>query len=379
MRPTGPLRAKRGRGLLASLLALSTALAACGQRAPTDDVSPGAPGSPAETARDYHSFGAPSEIGRGALQAMSMDGSAAYVSDTDPAFPEPGCEGQPESVLFRQPLTGGERKLLGDGKSPLKGEIVRGPNGLVALVRVCEEFFNGLAVGRESPDGLITEVREVKLSQTETDGTPGAFSFSWAPDGKSLLAAINDPLGPDGKPSALIRIDPATGATSPLFTGEGGSGVFQFAQLAGGSYVVSSNRVVTLRDADGRITASFPGAGFVVFPDRRRLAVYGPTLAVATEASREAKNIVAERPDHEISSASVSPDGEAVAFNRYSLQGSGNEVAVVTVGDAKMSSVVSGEGYGEPFFSGDGKLLAFNEFVREPEFSARVLVASLER
>jgi hypothetical protein len=372
-------RRNRGRVLLLSLLALSILLAACGQERPgLDEPSPRASPSPTGQIRDYHGFGAPSPVGSGILQGMSLDGSAAYVSDTDKAFPEPGCEGQPESVMFRQPLSGGERTRLGDGKSPVKGEVVRGPDGLVALVRVCEEFFNGLAIGRESPDGQITDLREVKLTQTEGDGNPAAFSFSWTPDGKALLAAINDPLGPDGKPSTLVSIDPATGAMSRLFDGEGGSGVFQFAKLEGGTYVVSSNRVVTFRDAGGRITASFPGNGFEVFPDRSRVVVYGPALAVATEGSREAKTIAAERPDHEISSARISPDGEAVAFNRYSLQGSTNEIAVATVDDGKTSSVVSGEGYGEPFFSGDGRSLGFNRFTREPEFLAQVLVASLD-
>ncbi len=360
------------------LVAALGALAACdGPAAGEGEAAPPETPSPTKEARDYHGFDPPTEIGRGALQEMSLDGSAAYVSDTDEAFPAPGCEGLPESVLYRQPLSGGPRELLGDGRTPVMGEIVRGPDELVALVKVCEGFFNGLFAGTESPDGRITDLRRVELSQEEGAPGPAAFSFSWTPDGRALLAAINDPAGPDGEPAALVKIDPVSGAIARLFTGEGGSGVFQFAQLEGGTYVVSSNRVVTFRDGDGRITASFPGNGFEVFPDGRRIVIYGETVAVAGEGSREAKTLAAQRPDHEISSASVSPDGRAIAFNRYTLQGSGNEVAVVTVDDGKTSAVVSGEGYGEPFFSGDGKRLGFNRFVPGPELAAPVLVASL--
>jgi hypothetical protein len=215
------------------------------------------------------------------------------------------------------------------------------------------------------------------LTRREGEGPPAPFSFSWTLDGSSLLAAINDPDAPDGGPSRLVSINPDTGAITELFTGEGGSGVFQFAQLEGGTYVVASNRVVTFRDGEGRITSSFPGNGFEVFPDFKHVVVYGETVGVANEGSKVVEILVPVKPDHEISSASVSPDGKAVAFNRYALQTSDVEIGMVTVEDSKRSSVVAGTSYGSAMFSGDGRALGFNEFVSGPDFSFRVLLVQL--
>jgi hypothetical protein len=356
-------------------LILSTCLllGACAVESPVVPATPSPTGEP----RDYHAFSSPKEVGPGFLAGMSLDGSAAYVADTDDAFPQPGCEGQPESVLFRLPLSGGARELQGDGKTPLKGNLVRGPDGRIALVDLCEGFFQGLAVGKESPDGHLTEVKEVMLTRREGEGPPAPFSFSWTLDGSSLLAAINDPDAPDGGPSRLVSINPDTGAITELFTGEGGSGVFQFAQLEGGTYVMSSNRLVSFRDEEGGIVAGFPGNGFEIFSDNKRVAIYGETLAVATEGSKVIEALVPNRPDYEISSASVSPDGKAVSFNRYALQTSDVEIGVVTVEDSKRSSVVAGTSYGSAMFSGDGKALGFNEFVSGPDFSVRVLLVQL--
>jgi hypothetical protein len=311
---------------------------------------------------------------------MSLDGSAAYVSDTDKAFPGPGCEGQPEPVLFRLPLSGGRRELLGEGKTPVRGDVVRGPGGRVAFVDQCESFFQSLAVGKESPDGHLTDMTELKLALKEGEGSPAPFSFSWTPDGKSLLAAVNDPQAPDGGPSRLVSINPDTGAITQLFTSEGGSGVFQFAQLEGGTYVLSSNRLVSFRDKEGQIVAGFPGNGFEIFPDNKRVAIYGETLAVATEGSKVVVALVPNRPDYEISSASVSPDGRAIAFNRYALQTSDVEILIVTVEDSKSSSVIAGKAYGSAIFSGDGKALGFNEFVSQPPdtSSFKVLLVRIE-
>jgi len=373
MNPAGPNRRVRPAVLILAIVCLL--LGACAVESPT--VVPTPTPTATETATDYHAFSPPKEIGPGFLAGMSLDGSAAYVADTDDAFPQPGCEGQPESVLFRLPLSGGARELLGDGKTPLKGNLVRGQDGRIALVDLCEGFFQGLAVGKESPDGHLTEVKEVMLPRREGEGPPAPFSFSWTPDGSSLLAAINDPDGPDGGPSRLVSINPDTGAITELFTGEGGSGVFQFAQLEGGAYVVASNRVVTFRDGEGRITSSFPGNGFEVFPDFKHVVVYGETVGVATEGSEVVEILVPVKPDHEISSASVSPDGKAAAFNRYALQTSDVEIGMVTVEDSKRSPVVAGTSYGSAMFSGDGRALGFNEFASGPDFSVRVLLVQL--
>lgn len=283
------------------------------------------------------------------------------MSDPDSAFPQPGCEGAPESVLFKLPLSGGERALLRNGEQPLKDLIFRGPDGQVALVDICEGFFQGLQVGTESPDGSITDLKDVKLGLDPNRGLPAAFSFSWSNDGKSLLAAIDDPDAPDGGPSRVVGINPQSGAVAELFSGGMGSGIFQIAQLENGLYVVSSNRVVTFHDGGGKITSTFKGNGFTLSPDRSSVVIFGEQLTTATEDDQQARLLVGQKANYEISSADISPDGTAVVFNRYDLSSGANEVALVTLGDSKFSAIASAPGIGEALFTGNGKAIAFTK------------------
>lgn len=359
--------------LVRTLLALTLVLGAC-TSSPSDD--PAAQASPSGAPVDPHIIALPTEIGPGYLRGTTPDGSAVYASDPDPAFPEPGCEGAPEPVLFRLPVSGGEREVLRNGDRPLKDLIVRGPDGKVALIDICEGFFDGLQMGAESADGKITNVRDLKLNNNPEKGQPAAFSFSWSNDGSRLLAAINDPNAPDGEPSRVVAIDPLSGAVTELFSGGQGSGVFQVAQLENGTYVVSSNRAVTFRDATGKITSTFKGNGFTLSPDRRSVVMYGEQLTAAAQTDTEARLLVGQKEQHEISAADVSPEGKALIFTRYSMSNGSSELGLVTFADAKFSSIVSATGLGEALFTGDGKGVVLTK-INGADGSATVHLAAL--
>ncbi|MGQ0679664.1 MAG: hypothetical protein ACT4OM_08435 [Actinomycetota bacterium] len=356
-------------------LALTQALLLfCAACTPPTDEPAGDSTSP-EKEIDYHSIAQPKPVGTGFLVETSLDGSALFVTDTDPTFPQPGCEGQPESVLQLLNLASGTRELLRNGDKPLKDQLFRGPAGQTAMVDICEEFFVALQVGRESAGGQINNVTVVDPALDAGSELFAPFSFSWSNDGR-ILAAIADIRAPDGNPPRLVAINPESSEITDLFEGNHGTGVFQFAQLAAGTYVESSNRVVNFRNSAGDLLAAFPGNGFTVTPDRTGVVTYGEVLATVSEGQSEATTLVPRKPGWEISSANVSPDGRAVAFNRYHLEGGMNEIGIVTIDDYRFTMITSGDGLGEPRFTGDGKALAFNLF--DPaDGSAGVLLARL--
>lgn len=360
--------------LTGPILALTLVLGACGASDSPAVNQP--PQSSPTTAADPRIIAPPQQIGPGYLRAATPDGSAVYVSDPDPSFPEPGCEGAPESVLFRLPLSGGEREVLRNGNRPLKDLIVRGPGGKLALVDICEGFFDGLQVGTESAGGKITGLKDVKLNNDPKLGQPAAFSISWSNDGSRLLAAINHPDAPDADPSRVVAIDPQTGAVTELFSGGQGSGVFQVAQLENGTYVIAGNRVVTFRDARGKVTSTFKGNGFTLTPDRRSVVMYGEQLTIASQTDAQARLLVGQKEQNEISGANVSPDAQAVIFTRYSLSAGMSELGLVTLADAKFSSIVTSMGLGKSLFTGDGRGVAFTT-INGAGGSAGVQLASL--
>lgn len=171
-------------------------------------------------------------------------------------------------------------------------------------------------------------------------------------------------------------IDPQTGAVTELFSGGQGSGVFQVDQLENGTYVVSSNRVVTFRDATGKITSTFKGNGFTLTHDRRSVVMYGEQLTIASQSGAKARLLIGQKEQHEISGADVSPDGNAVIFTRYNIFNGMSELGLVTVADAEFSSIVTTMGLGESFFTGDGRGVAFTR-INGADGSASVQLASL--
>jgi hypothetical protein len=325
-----------------------------------------------------HRFGTPEELGTGLLDGATRSGSALYIEEPDSALSKLGCEGQPEAVMFRVPLDGGDRTVVGGDLAPLRGHLVRGgSDDRVAVIASCESFFTRLVVATESRDGTLTDLKEV-VPQVAEGFLLNASTVNWSRDGKALLAAVQDVDAPDGDPAQVVSIDPESGRITKLFDAEQGTGIFNVGQMQNGNYVVATNLVVSFRDAKGVVKASFQGQGFEISPDRRRLAVFGRNLRMASQGSNRANEIVPEKEGLEVSAAKFSPDGTAIVFERYSMETGMVEISVVTLDDKKVTNVVTGAQYDRSFFTGDGKALAFNLYTSEPDFATNVYVTRFE-
>lgn len=324
---------------------------------------------------DVHRFDTPEELGTGLVDGATPDGAALYIEEPDPALSKPGCEGQPESVMFRLPLDGGKRTVVGGDLAPLRGHLIRGGSGgRVAVVAACESFFTRLVVAAESEDGTLSDLKEV-VPEVVEGFLLNPSTVNWSRDGKALLAAVQDIDAPDGDPAQIVSIDPESGRIKKLFDAEQGTGVFNVGQMQNGDYVVATNLVVSLRDAEGVVKASFQGQGFEISPDRRRLAVFGRNLRMASQAGNRANEVVPEKEGLEVSGATFSPDGTALVFERYSVETGLVEISVVTPDDKRVTNVVTGAQYDRPYFTGDGKAVAFNLYTGEPDFATTVYVA----
>jgi hypothetical protein len=301
------------------------------------------------------------------------------VENPDPQFPEPGCEGQPESVMFRLALEGGEREVVGGDQAPLRGTLVRGGSeNRVAVVAGCESFFTDLFLAGETEDGRLTDVTRLTPGGIPDDFLLNPQSVSWDRDGDNLLAALQHQNAPDGDPSQVVTIDTQSGQVTRLFDAEQGTGVFRVGQLEDGTYVVSTNLTVTYRDEQGVVKAGFQGKDFEIAPDRESLVIFGRNVFLGTQGETRATEILAEQEGREISSVHFAPDGEAIVLTRYLLEGGQVEVGVASLEDKKFTSVVTGGQYGRPYFTGDGEALVFNEFGGEPDFTSRVYLTRFE-
>jgi hypothetical protein len=368
-----PMTPRRVLALLTACLILASP--ACGGGSGGSNVG-GGNGNPQI---DIHEFGTPQQIGTGLLDGASLDGSAVYVEDPDPQFPEPGCEGQPESVMFRLPLEGGEREVVGGDQAPLRGTLVRGGSeNRVAVVAGCESFFTDLFLAGETGDGRLTDVRRLTPAGIPDDFLLNPQSVSWDRDGDNLLAALQHQNAPDGDPSQVVSIDTQSGQVTRLFDAEQGTGVFRVGQLADGTYVVSTNLTVTYRDEQGVVKAGFQGKDFEIAPDRESLVIFGRNIFLGTQGETRATEILPEQEGREISSVQFAPDGEAIVLTRYLLEGGQVEVGVASLEDKEFTSVVTGGQYGRPYFTGDGAALVFNEFGGEPDFTSRVYLTRFE-
>lgn len=327
---------------------------------------------------DFHMFRTPEKLGTGLVDGATPDGDALYIEEPDPAFPALACEGRPGSVMFRQPLDASERTVVGNVADPLRGRLVRGGSGnRVAVVASCESFFTDLTIAAESEDGTLSEIEKVQPAVPE-GFLLNPSTVAWARDGKRLLAAIQDVDAPDGDPAQIVSVDPGSGKVTRLFEAEQGTGVFNVGQMQNGNYVVATNLVVSFRDRDGDVVASFQGHDFQISPDRKRMVVFGRTIRLATQGRNKAPVIVPEKVGLEVSSADWAPDGEAVAFKRYSVETGQVEINVLTPDDRKVTNIVTGDEYDRPVFTGDGKALAFNLYTGDPDYLTEFYVARFE-
>jgi hypothetical protein len=347
--------------------------AGCGGDGEKDGAAPAstmpAASSTSTTSRpvDYGRPSMPREAGTGLLEGASLDGSALYVSAVDATLSQRGCGGQPEPVLFRVPLAGGARQAVGAPGEPVRGTILRGADRRVALVAGCEEFLSAVRLGTETPDGQLHDLRRLDLGQLGS-----AAGLAWSGDGRSLVAVARS-LSPSGQ-ATLQRVDPGTGAATPLFTVPGP--VTQVGELADGTLVVAGAGRVTLRDAKGAVAETHEGVGFTVAPDRRRLAVWGKALRLVTPGQPATTLATVASPTDLLGPVSFSPDGGAVAFVT-GMQASG-QVAVVTLADAKVATVPGTGRFVRAVFTGDGRAVAFSRLASRPADEATVLVVRFE-
>ncbi len=315
---------------------------------------------------DYQRPSAAREVGAGLLEGTSLDGSALYVSAVDPTLSPRGCEGQPEPVLFRLPLAGGARQAVGSPGEPVRGTLLRGADRRIALVAGCEEFLSVVRVGTETPDGQLRDLRRLDLGQLGS-----AAGLAWSGDGRSLVA-ISRSLDPGGQGSVL-RVDPTTGAATSLFTTTGP--VTQVGELADGTVVVAGAGRVTLRDAKGAVKETHEGVGFTVAPDGRRLAVWGKALRLVTPGQPPTSLATVTATDL-LGPAAFSPDGRALVYaTSVAAQG---QIAVVTVADAKVTTLPGTGRFVRAFFTGDGRAVAFSRLAARPADEATVFVVRFD-
>jgi hypothetical protein len=352
--------------------------AACGNgdddpAGPTTSTSGGATTTTSAPAAsvDYARPGQPVRIGSGIVEGATPDGSALYVAEEDGAFPEPGCEGQPEPVLFRLPLAGGDRVRLGTATEPVRGRLVPGPGDRVAVVDECEGFLQSVRVGTRTAAGELQRLRVVPVQEDDESLRQPRIS-AWSNDGDALLAGgVSEATG-DGL-VATIGVD--DGEITPLFATGSGAGPSQVGQLADGTFVVAADGEVTLRSAGGEVQQTLPGNGFALTPDRRRVVAYGEAVAIVSPGS-EPETLVPARTGRQVVLADVSPDGRAVAVAVSA--GEETEVQVVTLADRAVTGVGPGGLLGRPTFSGDGRALGFNRFGRAPDFVNDAFVVRFE-
>lgn|GEM_PF-2784363 len=300
--------------------------------------------TPTRTTIDYDRFGAPRPLTHGYLGRSSPDGSALFVEAVDPVLSKPGCEGQPEPIMFRVPTDGAARQPVLVGGATIRGDVVRGPVGLVAVVKACEELVSDVWVGTEAADGTLRDLTPVPLDQEQ-----GALAgFGWSADGTHLLAGRNDPT--QATPAVVVAIDPATGATTDLFPLDGleAKAVTRVVELIDGTFVVAGYGEVVLRDATGASLARAKGVGFAV-GSGASFAVYGDGMIVLVGGIPH--TIVHHKDGIVLGTAAFSPNGEAVV---YTAGPTGVEAVVVTdLADAGTTVIGPPGRYLRAIFTGD--------------------------
>lgn len=323
-------------------------------------------------------FGTPVTVTEGYLVASSPDGSALYVERVDDELSERGCEGAPEPVLFRVDVEGGASEPVQVGGRVAGGyfTLARGPDGRVALIGACEDFVQSIWVGTESAEGRLTGLREVPLDALSASGSVTG-AISWAGDGTRLLAGVSGGLS---GPARAVAVDPTTGEVTDLFAVEGATQVGQVAQLADGTYVVSTGLQVSVRDGSGTILAAVAGQRFAVAPGGGQVGAFGEGVQILLPGRAQPVPIVGE--DVDALDGTFSPDGRTVAYLASGPRGASLHVA--TVADGRSTAVPGAEaGFTmlRPRFTGDGRALAFTILAdagTDQPPDANVVVVALE-
>lgn len=333
---------------------------------PAATTAPSATTAPPTTvpAARYHQFGANTMVGPGLLRGTSPDGSALYVEVPDPARTSAQCAqlGTFDRFLYRVPLTGGAREEIKAGTEPVRGEMVRGPSGRIAVF-VRRPSDQGapcsgqttLFVGTETDDGRIPDLRRVQSGELAE-----LHRFAWSADG-SRLVTFRAPARPRIDPWPVLLLDPATGTTTKAFDVDTRQ-LGDAAQLADGTYVVTTDDTanVTLRDNTGAVRATADGNHFLVNPQRTSVAVDGATIQLLAPGQSGPSPLVPAESGRQFTAGAFSPDGQALAYG--SLGTAGERVHVVTLADGTTSTVETTGSVGAASFTGDAKSLVYNRF-----------------
>ncbi len=339
---------------------------ASGSDGPTADGS----GSTAPAYDHSHPVGL-EKAGSGEVVAVSLDGSALIVSDFDGRVDETGCEGMAEPILLRAPFDGGRREPIGidpDG-NPLSGSVVRGTDGRVAILDICEGFLGRILLGHENPDGTFSDLTELHHPLAGE-----AFVTGWSASGNELLAIA---WVQDGEPRrAAVRLNVTTGEMQEIIRDE----IHDVGELWDGTIVVGGEGAsVRARDTRGVNRWTNPGEVFAISPDRRTVAVAGPDSVDLLTSDGRRERLLGIAPRELVRELHWSESGDALAYvtepSNTTVNPVDNEVHVITVGDADRAMISAEPGrYGGLAFSLDGGLLAFTRYEYDPEFSSQVLV-----
>lgn len=321
-------------------------------------------------AYDHNQPGTLEKAGPGEVVAVSLDGSALIVSDFDGRVDETGCEGMVEPILLRAPFEGGRREPVGFGPEgdPLSGSVVRGPDGQVAIVDVCEGFLGRIIVGHENPDGTFGDLAEFDHP------LPGeAFVTGWSASGDELLAIAWVQDGETRR--AAVRVDVTTGEMTEIVRGE----LHDVGELWDGSIVVAEDGgTIRAMDLRGGRQWGVPGELFAISPDRKTVAVVHADSIELLPAGGESRPIAHLGAYERVSYMDWSTSGETLAYLVEPSDTTANpvegDVYVITPGAEPVRVTPESARYGGAVFSPRGDLLAFTRYRFDPDFSAEALL-----
>ena len=289
--------------------------------------------------------------------------------------------------LFAQPLGGEARQLtgVGDPSAPEVIDYAPAPDG--ERIVYATQAGSDTALRLVEPDGG-GDRRLLDCPAAE------CAAPVWSPDGTRLLVERRQLDGGLPGPPRLVWLDPDTGATQPLITGDPPAHGARFSP--GGdwlSYVSPGDAgVVLYRLADGaqRLLPSWAGAPAAWSPDGAAV-VYGD-LVPAAHAADEAgappletagvylyRTLLAEEgsrqrlsPEAAVSdsAAAFAPDGQWLAFSRAPAETNAARQLWLMRPDGSEARALTAEAtvsHGPPRWSADGRTLLYQRLDASPE------------
>lgn len=303
-------------------------------------------------------LGAAVDLGPGDLVGVHPAGAHAYVLADDPSSNERGCEGAERSVLWAQPIDGGERELAIDGSSIAGRVLTAGDNGIAVLVDQCEGFLSAFATAVPKPDGSLGSVRRIEISGIPETSELVPSTITWGADRRSWIAVVQ-PIQSDEaanpEPDDIVRI----ARDGPITTLKSEVAVTAAAELSDGTIVYATPEGVHLGDAAPTGGRSY---GLEVSPDGRKVAAFGEEGVTVLEPGEDPQVVFSA----DASTGSWSPNGDAIVFLAISLLEGGaagpSRVLLVTL-DGGEHEIAGDGGFATPRFTPDGGVVVFSRAV----------------